>query len=200
MQKERDKEMEPGWSKSSKWAKWTKLQTMPLTVSTMLSFFNYSLFLCVSVFFVWIIISFHNLSSEFFGGMKNSTIYFFAFVNRYTMTSFISNINLIWHFWVYWGIGYWRFREGTLGKLGAFESFQNTSSTPTISRHISIWLAWGPRLVRLVTAVGSWYFWLLWPNIHIFLIQIYCNICLVSLDVLLITIFFLCICLNFFKK
>ena len=96
--------MEPGWSKSSKWAKWTKLQTMPLTVSTMLSFFNYSL--CVSVFFfVGIIISFHNLSSEFLEGWR--------------IQLFISLLSLIvtrWHH--LFRILIWFDIFGSIGELG----------------------------------------------------------------------------------
>ena len=99
--------MKPGWSKSSKWAKWTKLQTMPLTVSTMLSFFNYSLSLSLSlsVFFVWIIILFHNLSSEFLEGWR--------------IQLFISLLSLIvtrWHH--LFRILIWFDIFGSIGELG----------------------------------------------------------------------------------
>ena len=116
--------MEPGWSKSSKWAKWTKLQTMPLTVSTMLSFFNYSL--CVSVFFfVGIIISFHNLSSEFLEGWR--------------IQLFISLLSLIvtrWHH--LFRILIWFDIFGSIGELGIEGSGQVHWVNWGLLRHFGI--------------------------------------------------------------
>ena len=96
--------MKPGWSKSSKWAKWTKLQTMPLTVSTMLSFFNYSL--CVSVFFL-------------LGLLSHFIIWVLSFLEGWRIQLFISLPSLIvtrWHH--LFRILIWFDIFGSIGELG----------------------------------------------------------------------------------